>query len=128
MAVFSKESVSGLRSLEVPDQTIRELAKSKTLVRQLNQHYAKNGIIKLNNVNGFAYETKRDYGDISIAGNQNLNDRLETLFHELGHADNLGYMRKVDWPRAGSLSMKEYYEASSFSTAPSKTASASNER
>ena len=112
MAGFSEKSVKGLRSLEVPDQAIRELAKSQTLVRQLNQHYAKNGIIKLNNVNGFGYETKRDYGDISIARNQDLKNRLETLFHELGHADNLEYIRKVDWPRANSLSMKEYHDAS----------------
>ena len=99
MAKFSTKSRKVLERLGLKSK-IDTLEKSQTLVTQLNNH-TKQAKVDLNGGSGFTYETERKYGDINITPSNPMG-QLDTLMHELGHANNLDLVKRVDWPPEGT--------------------------
>lgn len=121
---FSEKSANSLKQLGLNNSQINSLSKSKTFVQQLNEHMTKATIYpNSKEKNGFDYDTPKDYGDIHIHINHNNSiDKLDTLIHEIGHANNLDLVHKVDFPKPGEekytnwktgadLTMSEYVYA-----------------
>ena len=115
MATFSQKSRDVLEGIGLNNQQINSLQQSQTFVSQLNNHTERANVNYNSSVSGFGYKTTTGYGDIYTRADGGSIAQLDTLIHELGHANNVDLVQRVDWPtspvdypNATDLSMSEY--------------------